>query len=58
MHPRLQDNAPITVRPHGLLDSCDDFSVRDAERVYVRPGQETKPQSSGGPIREMLATGG
>jgi hypothetical protein len=58
MHPRLQDNAPITVRPHGILDSRDDLSIRDADRVYIRPGQETKPQSSGRPARKLLTTGG
>ena len=44
VHPRLQDDAALTVRPHGILDRRDDFGVRDAERVYVRPGQEAKPQ--------------
>jgi hypothetical protein len=58
VHPRLQDNTPITVRPDGILDSSDDFSVRDADRFYIRPGQETKPQSPGCPIRKMLTTGG
>ncbi len=58
MHPGLQDNAAVAVRPHRILDSGDDFSVRNAERFYIRPGQETKPQSSGCPIRRMLATRG
>ena len=45
--PRLHDDAPVPVRPHGVLDRRDDVGVRDAERVYVGPGQETKPQSGG-----------
>src|SRR6266536_3488722 len=58
VHPRLKDDAAVTVRPHGIFDRRDDLSVRDAERVYVRTGQEAKPQSSAGPIRQTRVTGG
>jgi hypothetical protein len=58
VHSRLHDNAPVTMRPHGILDRRDHLSVRQAERRYVRPGQETKPQLSSRPIRQMLAAGG
>jgi len=58
MDPRLQDNAPVTMRPYSILDSCDNFSVRDVERVYIWSRQETKPQSSGSPIRQTLTTRG
>ena len=46
MHPRLDDGAPVAVGPHRVLDGRDDLGVRQAERVNVRPGQETKPQSA------------
>jgi hypothetical protein len=58
VHPRLQDDAPLTVRPHRILDRRDDISVRDAERVNVGPGQETQPQLPAGPARQMRPAGG
>jgi len=38
VHPWLNDNAPLTMRPNRILDGRDNFSVRQAERRYVRPG--------------------
>ena len=56
MHPRLQDNTPLTVRPHGSFDRRDDVSVRDVQCINLGTGQEAKPQLSGGAIRLVLAT--
>ena len=28
VHPGLDDNAPVTVRAHGVLDGGDDFCIR------------------------------
>ena len=47
VHPRLHDSAPVAMGAHGILDGGDDLGVRKAEGVYVRPGQETQPQSAG-----------
>jgi len=58
VHPRLYDNAPLTMRPNRILDGRDHFSVRQAERRYVRPGQEPKPQPADVPIRQMMTPGG
>jgi hypothetical protein len=46
------------VRPHGILDGGHDLGIRYAERVDVRPGQETKPQPVTGRAGEIPATGG
>jgi len=46
VHPRLDDSAPVAVGAHGVLDGGDDLGIGEAEGVYVRPGQETKPQSA------------
>src|ERR1700733_2076044 len=53
--PRLHDGAAVPVRPHGLLHRGDDLGEGQAERVDVRPGQETKPQLPGRPVRKLRA---
>jgi hypothetical protein len=44
VYPRLHDHAPLTVGAHRIFHRRDDLRIRQAQRVYIRPGQEAKPQ--------------